>query len=856
MNSKTQYKILFVTVLTIVLSFVNFFNLYQTFDRALSNDECLWVQKKQDNGEVIFLFEKVKVNGVTYNAGIRDNDKLIAINGIKLKDPSQAQMIINKIGLGEYANYTIEQNGKIKQVKVYIKKLVNPAYLANALFSLFFLFIGYIVYKAKPSGNVQILFYLIGAFLSVATSVNGFFGFYQPELFKNTLFQLYVYIWVLAYCFVPSVYIHFFFVFPTRVKIIDKKWFIAILYGISVLLFIISLYQVIFYMYKDYNFSLLHLNKIAGRIGIYQVTAMITGFITLTIRNLKSKDEHKKPLRIILMFYVFGFLGFIFTTFIAPAISDTIFNSPEYYMPIILVATIPIGFAYAIFKYQLMDVSVVIRNTLYYGAATITIAVFYFLAVYGLGQVIGISVGTEYKNIIAAVTFLVFALIFQSTKDKFQNYLTRKFYPEQFAYEEILLKFSNELSGTFSVDKEAVINAAADTFVHALKLNKFGIIIKDKEGNFNLVKNVGINNLSSLNKNDAIQVNDYINSSFGLNNRYIIEEVNFNFLVPSIAKSLFEEKIFTVVPLIVNNNLIGLMLFGLKYSGSKFNEKDIELLNAAARQVAISFENARLYESEAEKVKLEQELELARNIQQNLLPKKIPVIKGLDIYGRMIPAMQVGGDYFDVIKLSDTKVLVIVGDVSGKGLSAALYMAKLQTILQLNYLKADKKNNTINKYKQPIEILREVNSIIYEVVERNAFITIGIILIDTEINKLFFCRAGHLPLIIINEQEINYYKPSGIAVGLDKGEIFNRTLEQIEITLKKGDIITLVSDGVTETFNEKKEMFGETLLSQNIQYNKAYPASKIFETLTDNLRAFRGSQPPYDDITGVIIKVE
>ncbi len=199
---------------------------------------------------------------------------------------------------------------------------------------------------------------------------------------------------------------------------------------------------------------------------------------------------------------------------------------------------------------------------------------------------------------------------------------------------------------------------------------------------------------------------------------------------------LIEEDVYSIIPMIVKSKVVGALLFGLKYSGSKFGGKDLELLTAAANQIAISLENARLYKTESEKIKIERDLDLARKIQQGLLPKCIPNLNGLDICGEMIPAMQVGGDYFDLIPISDTKLFVAVGDVSGKGLSASLYMTKLQTMIQIST------KNSLS----PKEILIEINKRLYDSIERNWFITMTLALFDTESNTVKFCRAGHMPL--------------------------------------------------------------------------------------------------------------
>lgn len=198
-------------------------------------------------------------------------------------------------------------------------------------------------------------------------------------------------------------------------------------------------------------------------------------------------------------------------------------------------------------------------------------------------------------------------------------------------------------------------------------------------------------------------------------------------------------------------------------------------------------------------MKLDRDLENARRIQDSLLPAKAPYFEGLDICGRMVPAMHVGGDYYDLIKVSDTKMFAVIGDVSGKGLSASFYMSKLQTIMQLY----------CNGSLSPQEVLIEVNRSMYKSIEKNWFITVAIALIDTESRTITFARAGQTPLVVVTKDEIKNYAPSGIGIGLEKGDIFSSVIEEIIIPLESDSLIAMYSDGVTELMNAQNEFYGE-----------------------------------------------
>ncbi len=604
----------------------------------VSNDECLWYPVNRDDSLAI-RFENVKVNGVTWNAGIRNGDYLIAINGNKIKEPMQAQEILNKVAAGDYARYTVKKKtGELLNTKVYIKKLINFSLLGLSLLGFFWQLVAFIVLMARPDGRVQRVFYAVGATLILMLMFN-----YQTLPFVMGILPLVVLIDFLnagGLIYAPFLILHFFWIFPNEFKFIKKKAVYYTLYLMPAAILIgLIIYRFLFVY--DMPDRTVHFEQFYIITNIVLGAAFLTGFISLLINYFRLKTPlERKPISVILVAYFLAILVIIYTRFIAPAITDTVYNSPEFYMPIIILFILPAAFGYSIFRYQLMDVSVVIKNTITYGAATISIAAVYFLVIYLVGQVISTAIGTEYKGVIAGIIFIIFALIFQSTKDKFQDFLTEKFYPEQFAYQKILVSFSNDI--TTVVGLENILDTMTTTFVESLRINTFGIMLYDnKEGDFTLARSVGIEK-QSLNI-PAINIQKVISEKNATTNSPVIEEEDLQRAFPVGYKVLLEAGIYTILPMIIKQKLVGLMLIGLKHSGAKFAGKDLELLYAVANQSAIAVENARLYKTEAEKIKMERDLDLARKIQQSLLPKAIPAIKGLDISGEMIPAQQVGG---------------------------------------------------------------------------------------------------------------------------------------------------------------------------------------------------------------------
>lgn len=825
-------------ILLFCIGLVNFSFIFVV--NATSNDECLWVPNKASKDSIVILFDKVKVNGVAWNAGIRDGDRLVAIKKTKLSNTLVAQRILNSYKSGEFADYTIKKDDKLIETKVEIKKLINMAQFAFMLMAQIWLIIGFIVLMARPNGYIQRLFYKVSAaFIVLFTSI--YFLGLSADI-PDSIFLILDCIWTIGGFYASFLILRFFWSFPQPFKFAEKKLVLKILKTLPIIMILAAYIVRIIFVYPYVSFNNISLG-IINVINILIFTALVTGLVSLYINYFRIKNKaERKPIYIILFAYTLGIASLLYTNFIAPAISDTIFNSPEYYTPIILIAFLPIAFGYSIFRYQLMDVSVVIKNAIIYGAATLTIAAAYFLVIYLLGQGISQAIGTQYQGIIAGIIFIIFALVFQSTKDKFQNFLTAKFYPEQFAYQKVLVKFSNDVSSMIGL--ENILDKTYETFTNALKIDNFGIMVRgNNNSDLVLVRSKGIKDKGMLISKDNIH--EFIEQKKSLSKIPVIEREEFTTVCKERSQVLVDNEIYTAIPMTVKSKIVGLLLFGLKHSGAQFSYEDLELLNAVSNQAAISIENARLYETEKQKLSIERDLDLARKIQQGLLPSCIPQVNKLDICGQMIPAMQVGGDYFDLIKISDSKIFVVVGDVSGKGLSASLYMAKLQTMIQLAC--------TIDK--TPKQILVDINKRLYESLERSWFVTMTLALFDSSTNTVKFCRAGHMPLITASNGTISSYKTQGIGVGLESGIIFESSLVEEEVSFSHGQIFAFFSDGITEAMNESNDLFGEDKLSELLKNKATKSSNDIMEDIWESLTIFRGRAEQSDDMTMVLVKV-
>lgn len=261
-----------------------------------------------------------------------------------------------------------------------------------------------------------------------------------------------------------------------------------------------------------------------------------------------------------------------------------------------------------------------------------------------------------------------------------------------------------------------------------------------------------------------------------------------------------------------------------------------------------------LLQTAAEKKRLEEELRIARAIQMSLLPRGPLDVPGLAITALCVPAREVGGDYYDFFQLDRDRLGVLIADVSGKGTSAALYMAELKgLVLALS-----------RRYDSPRDLLIEVNRIISGHLDSASFITITYAVIDLQAGAMTFCRAGHTPLIFLSgpsaaEPAARVLTPNGMVLGLridGAAEKFAELLEEERVDLSPGDVIVLYTDGITEAMNPESDLFGESRLSRIVEEHGHLESSELRERIMREVEAFVGSADQHDDMTMILLKVD
>ncbi|MBT8380873.1 MAG: SpoIIE family protein phosphatase [Ignavibacteriaceae bacterium] len=294
------------------------------------------------------------------------------------------------------------------------------------------------------------------------------------------------------------------------------------------------------------------------------------------------------------------------------------------------------------------------------------------------------------------------------------------------------------------------------------------------------------------------------------------------------------------VPISLKGSMIGLLTVVNKKSEAGFSTDDQRLLSIIAAQSAHVLENARLLKQEQALLQMEEEIRLAKEIQLNILPKEIPSVEDYDIYAINIPAKEVGGDYFDFIKLPDGKIAFCLGDITGKGLSAAMLMANLQATLR----------GQAFIQKSISEIVKNSNLLLFNSTDSNRFATLFFGTLDFSKHIVTYCNAGHDSPIHISGENVFTLTAGGTLLGCFESAEYEEAIKGIE----PNELIVIYTDGVTEAMNEKNEVFSEEKLLEVINANRKASAKELTDIIINEVKNHSANTPQFDDITLMIIK--
>jgi len=531
---------------------------------------------------------------------------------------------------------------------------------------------------------------------------------------------------------------------------------------------------------------------------------------------------------------------------------------PEWFVlsALSLMLLFPITLAYVIVVHRAMDVRVVIRQGLQYGLATTGTRVLQVLLGFVvIWTAINLSLDptrSKPQRIMLIALGVVLVIWLRRGAEFGRKWIDRRFFRDAYNAEQILEALSDEVRSI--VEKRPLLERVATRIAESLHIPRVAVLLEEG-GFYRPAFALGFPAAFVAGLADSGATVLRLKREAGPERVYFDDEdswVNDSALPEAERRNLASLQPQLLLPLMAKQNLLGIISLGEKRSEAPYSNTDLRLLKTVASQTALALSNAELTSAIAVEIgrreKLNREIEIAREVQERLFPQHLPEISGLDYFGRCRTALGVGGDYYDFLALPDGKLGVALGDVSGKGIAAALTMASLQASLRADAMRA---GNDI------ASLITRVNAMLYDASTEDRYATLFYAQYDPATHRLSYVNAGHCPPILLRTATKGgaverLDQAGGTVVGL----LPECAYEQAEISLSPGDLLVIYTDGFSEAMNPNLEEWGENRLMDAIAACNGLPAKDSIAKIMQATDAFASGAPQSDDMTLVILRAK
>ncbi|OQX95330.1 hypothetical protein B6I21_05970 [candidate division KSB1 bacterium 4572_119] len=580
----------------------------------------------------------------------------------------------------------------------------------------------------------------------------------------------------------------------------------------------------IFYEFHVNFFALINLIYVVAAIVI-----MYQGYQNLTTPRIKKQVS-------LVLWGIRASVGLYAIAFLLPKLfpiktSDTIIYF--FTMSALLIGTVSI--TWSIVKYQFLDISsLIIRRFLFSVCSGLLLGAF-LIIYYNLKSVLPTFLGFNIP--IIEVVFIISAIIFfQPALDAIQAILNRLFGRDKSDFRTVLQTLSHDILTMLDIDK--LIEKITATLTESLMLENVHLIIKNPGGDFEV---------------ECIENGDLVKYTFAENSEFIklirknkdpigYEEIT-NFAIDEEEKELLNLlNCYLLMPLSHRGDLNGILCLGNKLTRTSFSAEDATLLNVLTDQIAIALENIELYKEKMVKQRIEEEISVAREIQQMLLPNEIPQGQTFEISAMNIPSKEVGGDYYDFIQFDEQRIGIAIGDIAGKGIPGAILMSNLQAAFRASAW----------QHKNPVQVINQINNQIVRTTSAEKYATFFYGIFDIRKLTFTFTNAGHnFPIIKKSNDDYCFLSEGGLIIGVQADYKYNSTT----IKLASGDTLVFYTDGITEALNPDIEEFGEQKLIDIVLQHSFRTAEELRNIIYEEMMQFTKGTSQYDDLTLIVLRI-
>ncbi|MFH1679688.1 MAG: SpoIIE family protein phosphatase [Candidatus Eisenbacteria bacterium] len=527
-------------------------------------------------------------------------------------------------------------------------------------------------------------------------------------------------------------------------------------------------------------------------------------------------------------------------------------------VPVLLIACLPLSLAYAVFTRRAFGIRFIFRRGLQHlflsrGVRVIEGLLLFLLVLEAIRQ--GQSrIGTSVPAVagIAAGTTLFAMGVLARVNRPLMRRIDRRFFRESYDARRILISLGEGM--TRLREQEEIFRQAGSAIQDALHPARIAFYFRGPNpGGFDCVWSRAAGGRAAEARGEdemgTAWGGDRLEESALAGVRALEEGRPWVDLVPAVSAEVAAARRTAAIPfeLLVtirsSSGLAGCIGFAAKLSEEPYSGEDKELLATVAAQMGLALENAELLEVAKREAEQTRDLAIAREVQQNLFPKELPLAEGWDFAALCRPARAVGGDYYDLFAIDSDHVALAIGDVSGKGLGPSMLMSSAHTMIRSRL----RQKGTIL-----VELVGELNEHLYASTSPEMFLTLFVGVLDVRSGRLRYVNGGHNPPLLLHgsREKPVVLEAGGTVVGIVPGIAF----AEGEARVEPDDLLALYSDGVTEATNEKEEMFGEERLAAELAAAFALTASGVLASLLDSVDRFAGGCEQADDISLMLVR--
>ncbi len=789
------------------------------------------------------------------DAGLTGTDRIVAVDGRTVLGMAPLTAAIRAHRAGDSIQVTVKRNGADTSASVRLAgDTISASNWALIIFlsyltPWFSIALGFTVLFLRPRDPLAWLLMLLMLSFSQFAGGNSFVetllgwnGWMRPAaMFYSSLLSATWALWMMLF----GQY------FPNREA--NGVWHRVFRWAVGLPVLIISLVSAVISVAEmDDAAAMSALQIPLMRAGVALIILMMVAigsfFISISYKRKVAKAADEKRRLKLLYFGVTASMTPLFLLVIASVILHRQnFGGSGwdwYIIPALLALFLfPLTLAYVIVVEKAMDLKVAIRQGLQYalarrGARVLTILA--MIAVVTIGVTLLNQPGVRRPQQIIVMTVMIIIVIrLRMLAERLRSWIDRRFFREAVNTERVLRELGENVRSI--IEMQPLLETVTNTISSALHVAKVAVMTR-QNGYFAPAHALGY---GSPGPHMHFAATSAVAERLGRSREPLrVSLTRPEAWVDSQVTELGPE---LLLPLAVKDRLLGFLSLGPKLSEEPYTPTDVALLESVASQTGLALENSRLTEAVASEVaqreRLNRELEIAREVQQRLFPQSGPEIAGLDYAGKCRPASSVGGDYYDFVSMCDGRLGIAIGDISGKGVPAALLMASLQASLR---------GLAISNPPELSPLMVNLNRLIYDASPSNRYATFFYGVYDPKSREFMYVNGGHNPPMVFRGGEVLRLEEGGPVVGLLGPAQYSQGL----VTLQPGDTMVLFTDGISEAMNEADEEFDEERLIPAVRSGVGMKAVDLIDHIIRECDAFVAGAPQHDDMTLVVVRVE